>query len=141
MEELFQLRRYIQEQNYAKAMDLIDEMEEMSKDDKLHKIYSFAVILLLHLIKQQAEQCTTRSWDFSIYNAIKEIRRVNKRRKSGGHYASEDELSEMIEDAFDTAVKRAALEAFDGRCTEEELMNRIDPEAIKSMALQRILAG
>ncbi|MHC5833794.1 MAG: DUF29 family protein, partial [Nostoc sp.] len=88
--------------------------EEMSREDKLNKIYSYAVILLLHLIKQEAEKRSTRSWEFSIYNASKEIKRVNKRRKSGGCYANEEELKEILTDAFDTALKKAALEALEG---------------------------
>ena len=36
MEELLTLRQYIQEQNYDQALELIAEMEEMSKEDKLH---------------------------------------------------------------------------------------------------------
>ncbi|NES18706.1 MAG: DUF29 domain-containing protein [Symploca sp. SIO3E6] len=138
MEELLKLRQYIQEQNYDQALTLIDEMEEMSKEDKLNKIYSYAVILLLHLIKQAAEQRTTRSWEFSIYNATKEIKRVNKRRKSGGYYASEEELQEILTDAFDTAIKRAALEAFEGQYTEVELAAKIDSEQIQHQAMTLI---
>ncbi|NEP55954.1 MAG: DUF29 domain-containing protein [Symploca sp. SIO2G7] len=140
MEELLRLRQYIQEQNYDQALALIDEMEEMSKEDKLNKIYSYAVILLLHLIKQAAEQRTTRSWEFSIYNATKEIKRVNKRRKSGSYYASEEELQEILTDAFDTAIKRAALEAFEGQYSEVELAARIDSEQIQHQAMTLIQA-
>ncbi|NER23868.1 MAG: DUF29 domain-containing protein [Symploca sp. SIO1C2] len=138
MEELLRLRQYIQEQNYDQALTLIDEMEEMSKEDKLNKIYSYAVILLLHLIKQAAEQRTTRSWEFSIYNATKEIKRVNKRRKSGGYYASAEELQEILTDAFDIAIKRAALEAFEGQYSEVELAERIDSEQIQHQAMTLI---
>jgi len=141
MEELLRLRQYIQEQNYDQALTLIDEMEEMSKEDKLNKIYSYAVILLLHLIKQAAEQRTTGSWEFSIYNATKEIKRVNKRRKSGGYYASEEELQEILADAFDTAIKRAALEAFEGQYSEVELVERIDSEQIQHQAMTLIQAN
>ncbi|NBD33336.1 MAG: DUF29 family protein [Cyanobacteria bacterium] len=140
MEELLTLRQYIQEQNYDKALELIGEMEEMSKEDKLNKIYSYAVILLLHLIKQVAEQRTTRSWDFSIYNATKEIRRVNKRRKSGGYYASDAELTETLADAFDTAIKKAALEVFEGQYTEAEIAEKIDRNTILATALNYIKA-
>lgn len=140
MEELLTLRQYIQEQNYDKALELIAEMEEMSKEDKLNKIYSYAVILLLHLIKQAAEQRTTRSWDFSIYNATKQIRRVNKRRKAGGYYASEAELKEVLADAFDTAIKKAALEAFEGQYTEAEIAEKIDSQSILATALDYIKA-
>jgi hypothetical protein len=138
MEDLQQLREYIQAQDYAKAMDLIGEMEEMSKEDKLHKIHSYAVILMLHLIKQAAEQRTTRSWDFSVYNATKEIARINRRRKPGGHYASDDELQEIIVDAFETALKRATLEVFQGQFEEDELLQKISPADIKIKTLQLI---
>lgn len=135
MEELLMLRQFIEEQKYDKALELVDELEAMSKEDKLNKIYSYAVILLLHLIKQAAEQRSTRSWEFSIYNSTKEIKRTNRRRKSGGHYASEDELQEILNDAFETAIKKAAIEAFEGQYTEKELLLKIEPEAIKEQAL------
>jgi len=47
-------------------------MTEMSKDDKLNKIFSFSImILIIHLIKQQAEKRTTRSWEVSIIDELK----------------------------------------------------------------------
>ena len=132
------IRQYIQEQRYDEALELVDELEEMSKEDKLNKIYSYAVILLLHLIKQAAEDRSTRSWEFSIYNSTKKIKLTNKRRKSGGYYANEDELREILNDAFDTAIKRAALEAFEGQYKEDELILKIQPEEIKAQALSLI---
>jgi hypothetical protein len=136
MQELNLLRQYIEARDYDKALEVVGELEEMSKEDKLNKIYSYAVILLIHLIKQQAENRTTRSWDFSIYNATKQICRTNKRRKSGGYYASEEELIEILDDAFDTAIRKAALEVFEGRYTSEELQTLIDPIALRNRALE-----
>ncbi|MEY2984407.1 MAG: hypothetical protein RLZZ568_1024, partial [Cyanobacteriota bacterium] len=95
MEELLELRELIEKQDYKNALLLIDELEEMSKEDKLSKIYSYMVVLLVHLIKQAAEQRTTRSWDFSIYNSIKSIKRTNQRRRSGGVYAKPEQLVEI----------------------------------------------
>ncbi|MDJ0902878.1 MAG: DUF29 family protein [Xenococcus sp. MO_188.B8] len=138
MEELLMIRQYIQEQRYDEALELVDELEEMSKEDKLNKIYSYAVILLLHLIKQTAENRSTRSWEFSIYNSTKKIKLTNNRSKSGGYYANEDELREILNDAFDTAIKRAALEAFEGQYKEDELILKIQPEEIKAQALSLI---
>ncbi len=66
------------------------EMTEMSKDDKLNKIYSFAKILLLHLIKQRAENRTTRSWDLSIKNLVREIQRTNPWSKAKGNYCEQN---------------------------------------------------
>ncbi|MEH2416537.1 DUF29 family protein [Nostoc sp.] len=138
MEELLLLRQLIEEKQYEKALEVVDELEEMSREDKLNKIYSYAVILLLHLIKQEAEKRSTRSWEFSIYNASKEIKRVNKRRKSGGCYANEEELKEILTDAFDTALKKAALEALEGIYTDNELKEKIEEGQIKTKALSLI---
>ncbi|WP_019505791.1 DUF29 family protein [Pleurocapsa sp. PCC 7319] len=138
MEELITLRKYIEEKNYIKALELVGELEEMSKEDKLNKIYSYAVILLVHLIKQQAEKRTTRSWGVSINNSVREIKRTNKRRKSGGYYANEDELIETINEAFEAAIERAALEAFEGIYDGNELRQMIDVEQVKKSALTLI---
>jgi hypothetical protein len=138
MEELLLLRELIEQKEYDQALKVVNELEEMSREDKLGKIYSYAVILLMHLIKQDAERRTTRSWEFSIYNSIKEIKRVNKRKKSGGFYASEEELQEILTDAFDTALKKAALEAFEGIYTDIELKEKIEEDKIKLKALSLI---
>lgn len=138
MEELTILRKYIEERDYLKALELVGELEEMSKEDKLNKIYSYMVILLIHLIKQQAEKRTTKSWNVSINNSVREINRTNKRRKSGGYYANEAELKETIDEAFEAAIERASLEAFEGRYDSEELKQKIEIEVIKEVALNLI---
>jgi len=141
MEELFELRTAIEEQRYADALILLGEMEEMSKDDKLNKIDSFAIILLLHLIKQHAEQRTTRSWDFSIYNAVRQIRQINKRRKLGGYYFKIEELQECITEAYSTALKMAALETFEGQFSEEQLAQKVKQTEIEKQAYELISSG
>ena len=138
MEELTALRNHIEQQNYAAALLLVDELEEMSQEDKLNKIYSYSVILLVHLIKQQAESRTTTSWDLSVRNSIRAIKRVNKRRKSGGYYASNDELAETIEEAFDEALDNACVEIFEGKYDRNYLLSRVDPAAIRSKALSYV---
>lgn len=137
MEELFTLRQHIEQHRYDEALLLLGEMDEMSREDKLNKIGSFAMILLLHLIKQAAEKRTTRSWDISIRNATWEIARINKRRKAGGYYLDDAELRETLEDVFPIAVANASLEAFEGQCSEDELRKMIDRQDIlrKAMAL------
>ncbi len=138
MEELLQLRDHLEHQRYAEAMDLLAEMEEMSRDDKVNKIYSFAIILLLHLIKQAAENRTTRSWDMSIWNATRQIKRINQRHKAKGTYVSLDELKETIADAYIDALKRASLEAFEGQYSEQALGEMVDRAAIEAQALALI---
>jgi hypothetical protein len=138
MEELLLLRQLIENKQYDQALEIVDELEEMSKEDKLNKIYSYAVILLLHLIKQTVENRSTRSWEFSIYNASKEIKRINQRRKSGGYYANQEELREILSDAFETALKKAALEVMEGLYTDQELEEKLEEESLMNKALALI---
>ena len=135
MYEIEELRKKIEAQDYIGALQIIDEIDEMSKEDKLNKIYSYMVILLLHLIKQQAEQRTTSSWDRSIFNSIDNINRTNKRRKSGGYYATSDILKEIIDEAYPRAIKEASFEAFEGKLTVDRLEEKVDRDVIKKKAI------
>jgi hypothetical protein len=139
MEELLELKDLLMGGNISGALLLVEEMTEMSKDDKLNKIWSLGIILLLHLIKQQAEQRTTRSWEVSIRNAVRQIQRSNKRRKAGGNYFTPEELREILMDAYDSALDRAALEAFEGRYESEEIAVKIDRDSIIDRAIELIL--
>lgn len=139
MEELSELRDYVEQGDYVSALRLIGEMEEMSRDDKINKIESFLEILLLHLIKQYAEQRSTRSWEVSIRNAVRSVSRTNKRRKSGGYYLNQEELAAAIEDIYPSALDSASLEAFEGRYTGSELGEKVDAGQIRSQALKLIL--
>ena len=141
MEELLQLRDHLEHQRYAEALDLLGEMEEMSRDDKINKIYSFTVILLLNLIKQSAEKRTTSSWDLSIWNAKTQIRRVNQRRKAKGTYVSTAELREIVTEAYVEALKRAAVEAFGGAYSEKALGALVDQGAIEAQALALVMSS
>ena len=139
MEELLELRAYLEQGRYAEALALIGEMEEMSRDDKINKIQSFLFILLLHLIKQWAEQRTTRSWEVSIKNAVDGVKRVNTRRKAGGYYLSMGELEESIEEIFPAALRQASLEAFEGHYDEATLAAKFDTHQVKQQALRMLL--
>ena len=135
MYEIEELRKKLEAQDYIGALQIIDEIDEMSREDKLNKIYSYMVILLLHLIKQQAEQRTTSSWDRSIFNSIDNINRTNKRRKSEGYYANSDVLQEIIDEAYPRAIKEASFEAFEGKLTVNQLEEKVDRDSIKRKAI------
>ena len=138
MEELIELRICIEQQRYAEALVLIGEMEEMSKEDKINKIYSYIEILLLHLIKKFAEHRVTRSGELSIRNSIAAIERVNKRRKSGGYYLTKADLAALIEECYPFALSRASLEAFGGVYDETALARQVDKDEICREALTLI---
>lgn len=139
MEELETLRRLIEEQDYAGALTLIDEMDEMAKDDKIAKVESFLSILLVHLIKEQAEKRSTNSWRRSINHALFGVYRANKRRNAGGFYLKSDELKEAIDESFAFSLQEAAEEAFGGAYKPEQLANMIDAGQLKQDAFDRIM--
>lgn len=135
MEELIQLRESIKKHDLVTALQIVGELEEMSVEDKLNKIFSYMVVLLLHLIKEDAEKRLTKSWKLSINNSVKQINRTNKRRKSGGYYAQKSDLMVIVNDAFELALEGAAIEAFGGAYDEQELLNLINEAQIKDKAI------
>jgi ABC-type transporter Mla MlaB component len=138
MEELLELRQLLEQGKVYEALLLVNELEEMSLSDKINKIDSYGVILLIHLIKQKAEKRSTRSWEISIENAVREINKINKRRKSGGFYLQRAELIDILQQGYQLALKKAALEAFEGRYETEELAVMIDEQEIIASALKLI---
>jgi hypothetical protein len=135
MEELLQLKQLLHQGNIAEALLLVEELEEMSKSDKINKIFSYGIILLLHLIKQNAENRTTKSWEVSIRNSVKQIQRSNQRHKTKGNYLTDEELKETLEDAYESALNQASLEAFDGIYESEKLGSMVNQNELIQKAL------
>ncbi|HEY9848368.1 MAG TPA: DUF29 family protein [Leptolyngbyaceae cyanobacterium] len=138
MEEILELKELLLKGDIKASLAIVEELEEMSKDDKINNISSYSIILLLHLIKQQAENRTTRSWDVSIRNSVREIQRKNKRRKAGGYYLTIEELRTTLEEAYPQAIDRASLEVEEGRYETEELEKLVNKEETIDRALSLI---
>lgn len=141
MEELLTLKDLLVKGDVQGALIIVEELTEMSRNDIIKTIRSYAVILLLHLIKQQAENRTTRSWEVSIRNSVREIQRENKRRKAGGYYLTPEELLETLAEAYLNAIDEASLEVEEGRYESEELEKLVNQEEIINRALVLILPG
>ena len=126
MEELLELKGLLLQGDISGALAIVEDLEEMSRDDKINNIRSYTFILLLHLIKQQAEKRTTRFWDVSIRNSVREIREKNKRRKAGGHYLNPEDLLQILEVAYE-------MEELENLLNQQEIINHalalIDPTA------------
>ncbi|MBD2439399.1 DUF29 family protein [Nostoc sp. FACHB-110] len=141
MEELFTLKDLLLQGDIKGALIIVEELEEMSRNDIIKTIRSYAVILLLHLIKQQAENRTTRSWDVSMRNSVREIQRENKRRKAGGYYLTREELQETLAEAYLNAIDQASLEVEEGRYEAQELEKLVNCDEIINYALDLISPG
>jgi len=135
MEELQKLRTFVEKGKYADALEIIDELEEMSVEDKLNRISSHCVILLLHLIKQKVEQRTTKLWDASIANAVFEINKTNRRRRSKGSYATDKILLEIVEEAMPVAITKAAADIAEGTMEMSDIIRVIKKDLLKKEVL------
>ncbi|MEP6515700.1 DUF29 family protein [Microcoleus vaginatus] len=138
MEELLTLKSLLLKGDIPGSLAIVEELEEMSKKDIIKTIRSYAVILLLHLIKQQAENRTTRSWDISIRNSVLEIQEENKRPKGAGFYLPLEELLIVLEMAYRQAINKASLEVEEGRYEPRELSQLVNQEALINQAMTLI---
>ena len=138
MEELYELRTYIETGKYQEALLLLDEMEDMSRDDKINRISSSMEVLLVHLIKQAAEKKTTRSWEMSIRHALRQIVKINRRRKTGGWYLTAQELRAALEETYESALDSTSLETLEGQYTAEGLDAIVDRTAVTALAWEKI---
>jgi len=138
MEEIVTLHDLLLAGDVAGALAIVEELEEMGRSAIVDQIYSYAIVLLTHLIQQKVEERSTRSWEVAIRNAVRYIQRKNKRRKSGGYYLSVDELQEILDEAYISALDYAVLKAFEGRHEAEELAAMVDRPEILQQALKMI---
>jgi len=65
---------------------------------------------------------------------------VNKRHKSSGTYLGESELREVLTEAYQPALERAAIEVFEGRYDDVELGQKVDRATIEQKAMELIVA-
>lgn len=138
MEELREIRQALEAGDLQAALALVDEMEEMSRDDKVQKIASYMRVLLVHKIKQAVEGRSTKSWDVSIRHTLRQIAGINKRRQAGGWYLSEENLSALLAETYESALDWASLEVHEGIHSAAELARRHDRNELLINALAMI---
>lgn len=122
MEELIELKEQIVKGDLVAALAIVDELETMSRQDKINTLESFLVVLLVHLIKIQVEQRVTRSWRNSIINSVTQIQIRNRLGKKSNYIYQWDE---HYQNKLFTAIRQAAEEVFGG-IEIEELESQID---------------
>jgi hypothetical protein len=141
MEELLELHDAITQHRYNDALDIVEDMTNMAQKDILDTISSFVRVLLIHLIKSHVEQKMTRSWQNSLYFALDEIQKRNKRNKANGVYLNKEDFVAMIDDRFAISLRIASAEALEGKYSLREFTKLVNAEAVKAQALDYILNG
>jgi hypothetical protein len=74
----------------------------------------------------------------SIRHALRQIASVNKRRKAGGRYLHDDDLSTLLAEVYESALDWASLEAHEGIYSAEALLGMHDREAVLTSAYAEI---
>lgn len=113
MEEILELKDCLINHKYDRAFAIVEDLEEMGRQDKINILESFLVILLINLIKIQVEKRITRSWKNSISNSLLAIQKRN-RLGNKSHYIKQNNWNEYILECQFEAVLSAAEEIFEG---------------------------
>lgn len=134
MEELVQLREHIQQQRYREALDLLDDMDDMSKKSILDAIQTFLERMLMHVIKNDIEQRMTNSWAASIRDSLLQIRKRNLKGNQVSWYLERDNWNARLDEAYEVAIADASVEVLDGLYTPFELYERAHRDAVLERA-------
>lgn len=133
-QELSDLRNSILEGRYHDALLIVDELELMSRKSYIRNIRSFLIRLIIHLIKNQIEQRLSNSWVASIEGSILEIQDLNLQDNKTYYYVKPGEWEDLLDAAFDAAIKPASVEIMNGLYTPKQLSAMVDKSLIVSIA-------
>ena len=135
-QELIELRASILEGRYEDALDIVDELEAMSKKSILRNIMSFLIRLMIHLIKNQLEQRLTNSWIASISNSVIEIQSLNLKDNGKSYYIKQDEWQSYLVEAIERAIRPASVEVMEGKLKASKISDQINRQYLIQMSNQ-----
>jgi hypothetical protein len=138
-QELMELRQSILEGRYDDALEIVDDLEEMSKQGTLRKIEAFLVRLVIHLIKNQIEQRLTNSWIASISDSVIQIAKLNIKDNKKSYYIKSDQLGEYLAEALEMAIRPASAEIFGGTLKPSQVSQRLQEKALIDFAENLLL--
>ena len=129
-QELMELRQSILEGRYDDALEIIDDLEDMSKQGTLRKIEAFLVRLVIHLIKNQIEQRLTNSWIASISDSVIQIAKLNIKDNQKSYYIKSDQWGEYLAEALEMAIRPASAEIFGGTLKPSQVSQRLQAKEL-----------
>ena len=133
-QELLDLKLSIVEGRYEDALEIVDELEEMSKQAILRNIESFLTRLMVHLIKNQLEKRLTNSWVASISDSVLRIKKLNLQGNKVSYYIDSDEWLLLLEEAVEAAIAPTSVEVLNGQLNSIQLSERIDRKLVITAA-------
>ncbi|MEM1172090.1 MAG: DUF29 family protein [Cyanobacteria bacterium P01_H01_bin.35] len=135
-QELTDLRKSILEGRYQDALEILDELDGMSRKEIIRKIESYLIRMLIHLIKNQVEERLTNSWAASIRGSIREIKKLNLQDNKTAYYIKADEWNLTINRVIEDAISDASVEVFNGVYSPFQLIEMVDRDLVMETALK-----
>ncbi|NES08324.1 MAG: DUF29 domain-containing protein [Okeania sp. SIO2F4] len=135
-QELTDLRNSILEGRYQDALEILDELDGMSRKEIIRKIESYLIRMLIHLIKNQVEQRLTNSWATSIRGSIREIKKLNLQDNKTAYYIKADEWNSTINRVIEDAISDASVEVLNGVYSPFQLVEIVDRDLVIETALK-----
>jgi hypothetical protein len=134
MQELEDLRRSIVEGRTADALEMLTQLDFMSRKATIHAIDAQLTRALMHLVKLDAEKRLTNSWRNSIRGALVQIKRINLMDNRTSHFIPIHDWQQRIESALVDALSDASTEVFEGKYKPKELKTLVNTGRVIAMA-------
>ena len=123
--KLIDLRDSIVEGRYDDALEIVYDLESTIKEDKINKIQSYLVRMMINLIKNQIELRLTNFWVASISDSLLQIKRANFKDNKTSYYVKLDEWEPMLAEALEAAIRPASVEVLGGKLRPAQLSGMI----------------
>lgn len=138
VQELIDLRQSIVEGRYQDALNIIDELEGMSKQAILRNLESFLIRLFIHLIKNQLEQRLTNSWAASISDSVVQIKKLNLKDNKKSYFIKQNEWLSFFEEAISLAIRPASIEILSGSLKPAQISAQLNRDELIAIS-QRLI--
>lgn len=134
-QELLDLKEAIANHDLDKAMAIVYDLEVMGREDKIQKIQSHLIVMLVHLVKMQLEQRLTNSWRSSILNSLLQIKRTNRMGNKETPYIKEEDWEEEIAEVMPSVYLTAATDVFGGVFSDDRVEERTNQKQLNKIAI------
>jgi hypothetical protein len=133
-QQLMDLRNSLLDGRYEDAITLLNTLEASNRRTMLHQIEHNLVRFVLPLIQSQIEQQITNRLVAELWQAIRNIQKLNRCDSQPAYYINEDEWAPYIEEAIEDAIRPAAALVCGGIYSSRTLSEQLDRTLVTLMA-------
>jgi hypothetical protein len=133
-QQLMDLRNSLLDGRYEDAITLLNTLEASNRRTMLHQIEHNLVRFVLPLIQSQIEQQITNRLVAELWQAIRNIQKLNRGDSQPTYYINEDEWAPYIEEAIEDAIRPAAALVCGGIYSPTALSEQLDRTLVTLMA-------